>query len=123
MSLTLSNTRIHNIIEHLTPLEFFRILPLGNTRYQPNYIERQQMSTSSHVVTLRLNTEIYSVIRSTAEKEDIPASFVIRRALKKGLGITQSTTSAHNANTSAATPTDAKADEIVESWEWCENEE
>lgn len=48
-----------------------------------------------------------------AEKEDIPASFVIRRALKKGLGIQHSATPAHT----VGTPTDAKADEIVETWE------
>lgn len=71
------------------------------------------MATTSHVVTLRLTTDIYNVIRNTAQKEDIPVSFVIRRALKKGLGIQQSTTPAHT----EVAPSDAKADEIVEGWE------
>ena len=77
------------------------------------------MATSSHVVTLRLTTELYTVIRESAKKEDIPVSFVIRRALKKGLGIQQSTTSAYTANTTNTTntPEAAKVDELVEGWE------
>jgi len=71
------------------------------------------MATSSHVVTLRLTTELYTVLRESAKKEDIPVSFVIRRALKKGLGIQQSATPAHV----VSTPQAAKADEIVEGWE------
>ena len=68
---------------------------------------------NSTIVTLRLSTEIYGVIRAIAEKDDIPVSFVIRRALKKGLGLQHPTTSAHTANT----PEAVKADEIVEAWE------
>lgn len=68
---------------------------------------------NSTIVTLRLSTEIYGVIRAIAEKDDIPVSFVIRRALKKGLGLQQSTTSANTANT----PADANANKIVEGWE------
>ena len=65
---------------------------------------------NSTIVTLRLSTEIYGVIRAIAEKDDIPVSFVIRRALKKGLGIQQSATP-------SATQSTTKADEIVEAWE------
>lgn len=68
---------------------------------------------NSTIVTLRLSTEIYGVIRAIAEKDDIPVSFVIRRALKKGLGLQQSTTSTNTANT----PADANANKIVEGWE------
>ena len=66
--------------------------------------------SNSTVVTLRLPTEIYTVVRSIADKDDIPVSFVIRRALKKGLGIQQSATP-------SATQSTTKADEIVEAWE------
>ena len=68
---------------------------------------------NSTVVTLRISTDIYNVVREIAEKEDIPASFVIRRAIKKGLGITQSTTPTRTTNT----PEAVKTEEVMEGWE------
>lgn len=38
-------------------------------------------------ITLRLDTDLYTVLRTTAANEDIPVSYVIRRALRKGLGL------------------------------------
>jgi predicted transcriptional regulator len=37
------------------------------------------------VVTLRLNTDLQEVIRTIAQNEEIPASYVIRRLIKAGL--------------------------------------
>jgi hypothetical protein len=34
-----------------------------------------------------LDTDLYTVLRTTAANEDIPVSYVIRRALRKGLGL------------------------------------
>lgn len=71
------------------------------------------MNTKSHIVTLRLTTDIYDVVQKIAKTDDIPQSFVIRRALKKGLGIQETTSITPPTNS----PIDAKADEIVEGWE------
>lgn len=42
----------------------------------------------STVYNLRLDAELYNAISTIAEREQIPLSFVIRRAIKKGLGMT-----------------------------------
>lgn len=42
-------------------------------------------------ITLRLDTDIYNALKSISEKEEIPTSYVIRRILRKGLNLTQST--------------------------------
>mgnify|MGYP003332777103 CR=1 FL=1 len=39
------------------------------------------------VITLRLDTETYNVVHAMAKKEEIPVSYVLRRALKKGLNL------------------------------------
>lgn len=75
---------------------------------------------NSTVVTLRVNTDLYNVIKAVAEKEDIPASFVIRRAIKRGLtpqhpdtsDIAQSLASASTAVTGPQ-----KSAELLEEWE------
>ena len=69
--------------------------------------------TKNLVVTLRLPTDTYAEIQRISKSEDIPMSFVIRRALKKGLA-SGSTTQTAKAVTSADT---VKAEEIGESWE------
>lgn len=38
-------------------------------------------------ITLRLDTEIYTAIKRIATQEQIPASYVIRRLLRKGLDL------------------------------------
>lgn len=46
------------------------------------------MSTStqkSTIITLRLSLELYGQCKAVADKEEIPLSYVIRRAIKKGL--------------------------------------
>lgn len=69
--------------------------------------------TKNLVVTLRLPTDTYAEIQRISKSEDIPMSFVIRRALKKGLA-SGSTTQTAKAVTLADT---VKAEEIGESWE------
>ena len=39
------------------------------------------------VITLRLDTETYNVVHEMAKKEEIPVSYVLRRAIKKGLNL------------------------------------
>lgn len=69
--------------------------------------------TKNLVVTLRLPTDTYAEIQRISKSEDIPMSFVIRRALKKGLAFGSTTPTAK-----AVTPADTgKAEEIGESWE------
>jgi predicted transcriptional regulator len=69
--------------------------------------------TKNLVVTLRLPTDLYAEIQRISKSEDIPMSFVIRRALKKGLAFGSTTQTAK-----AVTPADAsKTEEISESWE------
>jgi len=41
----------------------------------------------SSVITLRLDTETYNVLQDIAKREEIPVSYVLRRALKKGLNL------------------------------------
>ena len=38
-------------------------------------------------ITLRLDTDVYKYLQDIAKREEIPVSFVIRRTLRKGLGI------------------------------------
>ena len=40
-------------------------------------------------ITLRLDTDMYKFLQDVAKREEIPVSFVIRRTLRKGLGIKQ----------------------------------
>jgi hypothetical protein len=69
--------------------------------------------TKNLVVTLRLPTDTYAEIQRISKSEDIPMSFVIRRALKKGLASGSTTQTVK-----AVTPADTvKAEEIGESWE------
>ena len=42
------------------------------------------MATTT-VITLRINTDLQEVIRTIAQNEEIPASYVIRRLIKAGL--------------------------------------
>jgi predicted transcriptional regulator len=57
-------------------------------------------------ITLRLDTELYNVLQDIAKREEIPASYVIRRALRKGLGL----------DPAKANIRDTTA-ELAESWE------
>lgn len=69
--------------------------------------------TKNLVVTLRLPTDLYAEIQRISKSEDIPMSFVIRRALKKGLAFGSTTPTAK-----AVTPAGAvKTEEIGEAWE------
>ena len=59
-------------------------------------------------ITLRLDTDLYKALQSTAKAEEIPVSYVIRRALRKGLNLPAP---------GVAQGLDAQADKLVESWE------
>ena len=48
--------------------------------------------SNSTVITLRIKTDLYNEVKAVAEKEDIPASFVIRRAIKRGLAMPHTST-------------------------------
>lgn len=39
----------------------------------------------STIITLRLSHELHDLCKAVADKEEIPVSYVIRRAIKKGL--------------------------------------
>jgi predicted transcriptional regulator len=41
--------------------------------------------TQTTVITLRVSTELQEQIKAIAQKEEIPASYIIRRLLKAGL--------------------------------------
>jgi predicted DNA binding CopG/RHH family protein len=41
--------------------------------------------TKTTVVTLRLDTNLLETIRAQANKEELPMSYIIRRAIKKSL--------------------------------------
>lgn len=51
------------------------------------------MTTKSEVITLRLDKELMEACKVIAKREEIPMSYVIRRALKKGLSYSASTKS------------------------------
>jgi antitoxin component of RelBE/YafQ-DinJ toxin-antitoxin module len=51
------------------------------------------------VITLRIEEDTYNTCKAIAEKEEIPASYVIRRALKRGLN----TESKHHIKNTAPT--------------------
>lgn len=59
-------------------------------------------------ITLRLDTELYAALQDIASREDIPTSYVIRRAIRKGLGM------APKGSQNAVKDTTA---ELAESWE------
>ena len=44
-----------------------------------------QSSPKTTVITLRIATDLLETLRSQANKEEIPMSYIIRRALKKHL--------------------------------------
>jgi predicted DNA binding CopG/RHH family protein len=44
-----------------------------------------QSSPKTTVITLRITTDLLETLRSQANKEEIPMSYIIRRALKKHL--------------------------------------
>ena len=44
-----------------------------------------QSSPKTTVITLRLDTKLLETIRSQANKEEIPMSYVIRKAIRTGL--------------------------------------
>jgi predicted transcriptional regulator len=44
-------------------------------------------SPKSTVITLRLSQDLHSLCKAQADKEEIPVSYVIRRAIKKGLNM------------------------------------
>jgi predicted DNA binding CopG/RHH family protein len=44
-----------------------------------------QSSPKTTVITLRLDTKLLEAIRAQANKEEIPMSYVIRKAIKTGL--------------------------------------
>jgi predicted transcriptional regulator len=41
--------------------------------------------TKTTVITLRVSTELQNTIQAMAQKEEIPASYIIRRLIKAGL--------------------------------------
>jgi hypothetical protein len=41
--------------------------------------------TKTTVITLRVSTELQNAIQAMAQKEEIPASYIIRRLIKAGL--------------------------------------
>jgi predicted transcriptional regulator len=43
------------------------------------------MSTKTEVITLRLDKEMMEALQAIAKAEEIPVSYVVRRALKKGV--------------------------------------
>lgn len=44
-----------------------------------------QSSPKTTVITLRLDTKLLEAIRSQANKEELPMSYIIRKAIKTGL--------------------------------------
>ena len=44
-----------------------------------------QATQKSTILTLRLSHELYAQCKTIADKEEIPVSYVIRRAIKAGL--------------------------------------
>lgn len=59
---------------------------------QPLPQKRSRKMSKSTPITLRLDTKLYDAVKAIAAKEDIPASYVIRRLLRRGLGIAPTTT-------------------------------
>lgn len=76
------------------------------------------MNTKTHVVTIRLTTDDYNVLHGMAKKDDVPLSIVIRRSLRKGLGLPETAkVTAQDIKNAAKDPVDALAEKITESWE------
>lgn len=46
-----------------------------------------QNSPKTTVITLRLSTDLLQTIRDHANKEELPMSYIIRKAIKTGLSI------------------------------------
>ena len=69
---------------------------------------------NSTIITLRIKTEIYDVIKSITHKDDIPISFVIRRAIKRGLPYPPPSTQSATQKTPAPVQTPT---EFTEEWE------
>ena len=44
-----------------------------------------QGNTKTTIITLRLSQELHNLCKAQADKEEIPVSYVIRRAIKAGL--------------------------------------
>ena len=72
---------------------------INNNTIQKHYHDKQRHNTTkgiqhmattspkSTIITLRLSHELHNLCKTVADKEEIPVSYVIRRAIKAGLKI------------------------------------
>lgn len=47
----------------------------------------QSNTTKSVVMSIRVEADLYAHLKKVSEREDIPVSLLIRRAIKKGLNL------------------------------------
>jgi hypothetical protein len=66
-------------------IQYNRSTTLNNATLQTNIRRNTKHMAQTTVITLRVSTELQSTIQGMAQKEEIPASYILRRLIKAGL--------------------------------------